>query len=113
MRHPVDDVVDAKLESLVGDIDGHPAGSRPLPVVPDVVVVVGDDHEPLGGVVVLKDAVVNGLEAGKCRVFEVERLDIEEGVEDPEIDVCEKFGGDITWTVPEPYTPPFRLKFDP
>ena len=34
----------------------------------------------------------------------------EPGVEDPEIDVCVKFGGDITWTVPEAESTAVRVK---
>ena len=38
------------------------------------------------------------------------RKTIEEGVADPEIDVCVKFGGDITWTVPEVDSTSVRVK---
>ncbi len=34
----------------------------------------------------------------------------EPGVEDPEIDVCVKFGGDITWTVPQADSASVRVK---
>ncbi len=38
------------------------------------------------------------------------RTSIEEGVADPEIDVCVKFGGDVTWTVPEFNSTAVRVK---
>ena len=38
------------------------------------------------------------------------RTSIEEGVENPERDVCVKFGGDITWTVPQADSTSVRVK---
>ncbi len=38
------------------------------------------------------------------------RTSIEEGVADPEIDVCIKFGGDVIWTVPEVDSTEVRVK---
>lgn len=35
---------------------------------------------------------------------------VEEGIENPEMDVCEKFGGDVTWTVPEADSTAVRVK---
>jgi hypothetical protein len=54
-RHPVDEVVRRELVGVVGEVDGVPAGPRPLHVVADVVVVIDHDEEPLARVVVLVD----------------------------------------------------------
>ena len=53
-----------------------------------------------------ENVIVEGAPA-PCRKT---RTAIEEGVETPEIDVCVKFGGDITWTVPEADSTAVRVK---
>ena len=45
--------------------------------------------------------------AAPCRKT---RTSIEEGVEDPEIDVCVKFGGDVAWAVPAVNSTTVRVK---
>ena len=87
MDHSVDYVVDAELERLVGEVHRPVGVARPLPVVADVVVVVGDHHQAPVGVVVLEESVVHGDEIRTPDVLEVERLDVEEGIEDGVRDV--------------------------
>src|SRR6185369_911521 len=54
--HPIDHVIDSQLVGLVVQVDGIDVRVRPLPVFADVLVVVDDHHEALGGVVVLEYA---------------------------------------------------------
>src|SRR5687768_2182436 len=58
MRDPVDHVIDAQLVRLVRGVEREHALSGPFPVLGDVVVEVGDHHQPPRGVVPLEYAVV-------------------------------------------------------
>src|SRR5690606_20144860 len=73
-------VVDAELVCLVGQFDRKEALIRPLPVVSDVVVVVGDEQQSLRRIVVLEHSPELRLHS-TIRVAKVQRLDMEEGVE--------------------------------
>ena len=83
MGEAVEDVVHAELEASAGEVDRIPTVGliRPFPVVADVVVVVDDDHQSLRGVVVLEDAVEQGVEVGQGGMREVEVFDPEEDLE--------------------------------
>src|SRR4051812_42464110 len=83
MGHPIDYVVHAQLVGLVVEVDGGVARVRPFPVLAHVLVVVDDDQQPLGGIVVLVDAQV--VRRGPAEVGMRERARVahaEEGVED-------------------------------
>src|SRR5580693_1223655 len=49
-------VVNAEFVRVIGKIDRNQARVRPFPVLRDVVVEIGDEHQPLGGIVVLEHA---------------------------------------------------------
>src|SRR5207248_9761732 len=54
MGQAVHDVVDAELVRVVREIDWREARIRPFPILSDVVIEVGDEHQPFGGIVVLE-----------------------------------------------------------
>src|SRR5215203_2931675 len=81
-RHPVDDVIDGQLVSVVRDVHGPPPLARPLHVVADIVVVIDHHHERLRGIVVFVDAEKLGCEVGVVRVLHVQRRNAEKSVED-------------------------------
>ena len=58
MRQAIDHVVDADLVRFVRKVDGDEPFVRPFPEFTDVAVVVCDDHQALGGIVVFEDALV-------------------------------------------------------
>src|SRR5437588_1015644 len=86
VRHPVNDVVDADFVRFIGLVDRFEAGIGPLPVLRDVGVVVDHHHDPLRRIVVLID---RPEDRGRRIVIlrDVERLDLEEAVEDVVRDV--------------------------
>ena len=53
-----------------------------------------------------ENVVVEGVPASCLK----RRTSIEEGAQDPEIDVCVKFGGDIAWTVPQVESGSVRIR---
>src|SRR6185436_7745530 len=66
MRQAVNHVVDAEFEGVVRRLDREESGVADLPVLGEVSVVVGNDHQAPGRVIVLVEA-----EELRCQAVQV------------------------------------------
>src|SRR5438034_1434631 len=77
----VDQVIHAELVRLVGLIERAQAAAGPLPKLRDVGVVINDGHQPLAPIVILEDALEDGI-AGDVRLRElIQVIDLKKRVE--------------------------------